>query len=151
MFRQDFEGKEPEQLFATFNYEPIAAASLAQVFRATTHQGHDVAVKVQYIDLQKRFSGDMGTIQFLQKIIATIHKNYNFGWILDDLRGNLEEVFFLGNLNYFINLHFLCLRQELDFVHEGKNAERCAKDLEKFDFIHVPDVHWDLTNTVMKR
>lgn len=93
LFRQDFDGKDPEHLFATFNYEPVAAASLAQVFRAKTHDGRDVAVKVQYIDLQKRFSGDLGTIQFLQSIIAVIHKNYNFGWILNDLRGTLEEVY----------------------------------------------------------
>lgn len=70
----------------------MAAASLAQVFRATTLDGDEVAVKVQYIDLRKRFSGDFGTIQFLQNIVKLIHKNYNFGWILNDLRGNLEQV-----------------------------------------------------------
>lgn len=39
--------------------------------------------------------------------------------------------------------------QELDFIHEGKNAERCAKELDKFDFVHVPEVEWELTSTVM--
>ncbi|KFB44989.1 AGAP006050-PA-like protein [Anopheles sinensis] len=125
LFVEDF-GAPPEEVFASFQYEPIAAASLAQVFRAVTHSGEQVAVKVQYADLRKRFDGDLRTIMFLQKLVALIHKNYNFGWIIDDLQGTLRE--------------------ELDFVHEGKNAERCAKDLEKCDFVYVPKVLWGLTN-----
>ena len=62
------------------------------MFRATTTDGQEVAVKVQYIDLQKRFSGDFGTILFLQNIVKMIHKNYNFSWIFTDVRNNLEQV-----------------------------------------------------------
>lgn len=91
MFQQEF-GQSPEQLFAEFNYEPIAAASLAQVYRATTKEGQPVAVKVQYIDLARRFSGDFATIYFLLGLVKTIHKNFNFTWILHDLRSNLEQV-----------------------------------------------------------
>lgn len=91
IFQQEFQ-QTPEQLFAEFDYEPIAAASLAQVFRAKTKDGQDVAVKVQYIDLIKRFSGDFATILFLQDIVKLIHADYNFGWILRDLRANLEQV-----------------------------------------------------------
>nr|XP_053632143.1 uncharacterized aarF domain-containing protein kinase 5-like isoform X5 [Cherax quadricarinatus] len=36
------------------------------------------------------------------------------------------------------------LEQELDFINEGHNSERCAKDLAKFSYVHVPKVHWDL-------
>ncbi|XP_050074324.1 uncharacterized aarF domain-containing protein kinase 5 [Anopheles maculipalpis] len=125
LFIEDF-GCPPEELFASFQYEPIAAASLAQVFRAVTKSGEQVAVKVQYADLRKRFEGDLRTISFLQKLVALVHKNYNFGWIVDDLQGTLRE--------------------ELDFVHEGKNAERCANDLARFAFVYVPKVLWQLTN-----
>lgn len=94
IFETEF-GKSPDELFLEFDYEPIAAASLAQVFRAKTKDGRNVAVKVQYIDLLKRFSGDFATILFLQDIIKIIHKNYDFGWILRDLRKNLEQVRFI--------------------------------------------------------
>jgi aarF domain-containing kinase len=126
LFIEDF-GKKPEELFAEFNYEPIAAASLAQVFRAKTKEGDEVAVKVQYIDLQKRFRGDVGTILFLQDIIAMVHKNYNFGWMLRDLRHSVEK--------------------ELDFVNEANNAERCRDDLENLKFIYIPKVHRELSGT----
>uniref|UniRef100_A0A1B0CW01 ABC1 atypical kinase-like domain-containing protein n=1 Tax=Lutzomyia longipalpis TaxID=7200 RepID=A0A1B0CW01_LUTLO len=126
VFQEEF-GKSPEDLYKDFNYTPIAAASLAQVFKATTCDGKNVAVKVQYIDLQKRFSGDLGTIIFLQDIIEIVHKNYNFGWIIKDIRKNLER--------------------ELDFENEARNSERCAKDLKKFSYVYIPKVRWDLTST----
>lgn len=124
IFIQDF-GSPPEEIFAEFNDQPIAAASLAQVFEAVTHDGQKVAVKVQYADLQKRFNSDFGTIIFLQDLIELVHKNYNFGWIVRSVRKNLE--------------------QELDFINEGKNAEKCADDLKRLPFVYVPKVHWKLT------
>lgn len=126
IFQQDF-GDTPENLFSEFDYKPIAAASLAQVFRAKTKDGHDVAVKIQYIDLQKRFRGDVETILLINDILAWFHKNYNFGWIVRDLRSSLQ--------------------MELDFVHEAENARRCADDLKHFDFVHIPKIYDELSGT----
>lgn len=102
VFEMEF-GKPPEELFAEFDYTPIAAASLAQVFRAKTKSGQDVAVKVQYIDLIRRFSGDFLTILSIQSLIQLVHKDYSFGWILRDVRKNLEQVCSMNKLYFAIS------------------------------------------------
>lgn len=126
VFRTDF-GQLPEELYKEFDYEPVAAASLAQVFKARLHSGEQVAVKVQYSDLQKRFISDVATIIFLQDMIELVFKNYNFGWIMTDLRKNLV--------------------QELNFIQEGQNAERCAEGLQKLRYVVVPKIYWNQTKT----
>lgn len=42
------------------------------------------------------------------------------------------------------------LAEELDFVNEANNSERCKADFEKFHFITVPNVHWDKTTMVSR-
>ncbi|XP_066597082.1 uncharacterized aarF domain-containing protein kinase 5 isoform X2 [Prorops nasuta] len=121
---QDF-GKKPEELFQSIEKEPVAAASLAQVYKGKAKDGEEVAIKVQYFDLRDRFEADMKTLNFLLKIISLIHPKFNLHWVLNELYDTLA--------------------QELDFELEAKNGERCAHDLKKFTYANVPKIRWDLT------
>lgn len=82
MFKEEFD-KLPNEVFKEFDYKPLAAASLAQVHKAIDHNGNEVAVKLQYIDLQDRFVGDVFTCKLILEMIGLAFKNFNFSWVLD--------------------------------------------------------------------
>ena len=121
MFLQDL-GAKPEDIFDAFDREPIAAASLAQVFKAKTKYGTPVAVKVQYADLRERYQSDVAAFAAILDMIEIMHPKFSFRWVLKELDDTL--------------------RKELDFINEGKNSEKCASDLKDLPFVHVPYVLW---------
>ncbi|XP_032670730.1 uncharacterized aarF domain-containing protein kinase 5 isoform X2 [Odontomachus brunneus] len=125
IFLQDF-GKKPEEMLREIEPKPVAAASLAQVYKGETLDGKKVAIKVQYIDLQERFMSDIKAAIFLVKIVSVIHPKFDLHWAFNDV--------------------FETLAKELDFENEGKNGEQCAEDLKKYKYAYVPKIYWDLSS-----
>ncbi len=121
-------GKPPEELFATFETEPFAAASTAQVHRATLHDGTLVAVKVQRPNIVAKTKADLGVMQELARQLA---RRAEIARQLD-VEGILRE-FATGVI------------AEMDYRNEAYNARRISEAMVKFDRMHVPVVYGRLS------
>jgi predicted unusual protein kinase regulating ubiquinone biosynthesis (AarF/ABC1/UbiB family) len=82
-------GAEPEALFDTFAPEPVAAASIGQVHRAT-FDGHDVAVKVQYPQIAKALTVDLANADRLGRL-ASLGTPLDLSGLIDELRQRVHE------------------------------------------------------------
>lgn len=124
VFVENF-GKDFSDIYVTFDEQPIASASIAQVHRATLADGQEVAVKVQYPGLQQRLRVDIRTMAILSHAISWIFPDYQFEWIVPEFEKTLSK--------------------ELDFLQEAENAERTARNFKKHKAVKVPHIFWDLT------
>lgn len=124
VIREDL-GKELSQIFVSFEEIPQGAASLAQVHKAVLHDGRTVAVKVQHPKVQKQSSKDILVMEVLVKVVHWLFPDFAFMWLLEEAKKNMPL--------------------ELDFLNEGRNAERVANMLSHFPFLKVPKIYWDLS------
>ena len=124
LFEEDF-GCPPSRLFRQFDPEPVAAASLAQVFKAETHDGERVAIKAQYIDLRDRYDGDIWTVKVLLKMVAAIHPKFSLSWIFEVIKALCKYFIFpqsmifenLANISYgYGSLQILHVSSVNDFI-----------------------------------
>jgi predicted unusual protein kinase regulating ubiquinone biosynthesis (AarF/ABC1/UbiB family) len=88
-------GADPRDLFAEWETEPFAAASIGQVHRAVTRAGERVAVKVQYPGIDKAIENDLKSLSMLETMISPIGRRYQ-------TKETLEEVksVFLAEIDY---------------------------------------------------
>lgn len=85
----------PDEVFAEFEADPFAAASIGQVHRAMTRSGDKVAVKVQYPDIDKAIINDLKSISLLEQMIAPVGRKYHTKETLDEIKA-----VFLAELDY---------------------------------------------------
>lgn len=120
-------GQTPEQIYAELSPQPIAAASLGQVYKGKLKTGETVAVKVQRPDLRERITVDL---YILRRIAAWANKN------LKRVRSNLVAI-----LDEFGSRIF----EEMDYIQEGENAERFAKLYGHLEDVYIPKIYWEYT------
>lgn len=94
-------GDYPEQIFASFDTEAIAAASIGQVHQATLKDGREVAVKIQYPNVRDTIQSDLGMAKILIK--RFVKKGANIDEYFDEVKNTLLE--------------------ETDYIHEGEQIE----------------------------
>jgi ubiquinone biosynthesis protein len=123
-------GQPPERLYATFEPQPFAAASTAQVHRATLHDGTPVVVKVQRPNIDTQMKADIGIMQNAARVFSG-RSEYASSI---DLEGMLEQ---FGS----------SVLEELDYTGEAYNAARLAQGLDTIPGVHIPEVYLDLSTS----
>lgn len=128
-FIQEELGALPEEIYADLSPDPIAAASLGQVYRGKLRStGEEVAVKVQRPDLREGITIDL---YILRRLAGWAQKT--FKRVRSDLVGILDE---LGDRIF----------EEMDYIHEGQNAERFFQLYGHMKDVYVPNIYWEYTN-----
>lgn len=124
-------GEPPETLFATFDERPFAAASIGQVHRATTHEGRDVVVKIQYPGVKESCDSDLRHLKRLLKLAGLVKVSRE---VIDATFNEIRRT----------------LHEELDYVHEGENLQFFAEHYRNHPKVIVPELVKELsTETVL--
>jgi predicted unusual protein kinase regulating ubiquinone biosynthesis (AarF/ABC1/UbiB family) len=126
-FIRDALGADPLEVYAEISDNPIAAASLGQVYKGKLKTGELVAIKVQRPDIAAGIALDM---YILRGISVWLRKTFKF--VRTDLAAILDE---------FASRIF----EEMDYTFEGQNAEKFAKYYGGLEEIYVPCIYWKYT------
>jgi predicted unusual protein kinase regulating ubiquinone biosynthesis (AarF/ABC1/UbiB family) len=113
-------GLPPEEAFARWDPEPIAAASIGQVHRALTHDGRAVAVKVQYPGIAETIAADLGNVALLRRMLRITAPAQDVDALIAELRDRVLE--------------------ELDYRREAENQRLVAAYYDGHPTILVPKI-----------
>jgi aarF domain-containing kinase len=119
-------GRTLEEMFVEFSEQPVASASLAQVHRAVLKDGRVCAVKVQYPGIEHIVDIDLDNLTFFIGLLNRLDGSMDYRFVAQEMRRNIPL--------------------ELDFINEGRNAERIARDFAGVEDIVVPEIYWDYTS-----
>ena len=126
-------GRTVENVFASFESEPVASASIAQVHFATLKDGREVAVKVLRPNMLSVIDDDLSLMRTIAVWVERLSA--------DGKRLKPREV-----VAEFAN-H---LHDELDLVREAANAAQLRRNMQGLNLVMVPEMHWELcTQTVL--
>jgi predicted unusual protein kinase regulating ubiquinone biosynthesis (AarF/ABC1/UbiB family) len=117
VFRHEF-GAEPGEVFATFSTEPAAAASLGQVHLATTKDGREVAVKVQYPGIEDAIRSDLAVTTAVRPLLPLLAPGLDAADALEEMKARLLE--------------------ECDYLLEAENMDTLADRYQDHPFVTVP-------------
>jgi predicted unusual protein kinase regulating ubiquinone biosynthesis (AarF/ABC1/UbiB family) len=118
-------GRHLDTVFADFDRQPIASASLAQVHRAVLRDGRVVAVKVLYPGIEHIVDIDLKNIKRYVEILNRLDRTLDYRFLAEEM----------GKM----------IPKELDFINEGRNAEAVAANFAGVEDVVVPRVYWDYT------
>jgi predicted unusual protein kinase regulating ubiquinone biosynthesis (AarF/ABC1/UbiB family) len=120
-------GDRPENIYAEITPDPVAAASLGQVYKGKLKTGETVAIKVQRPGLKERIALDI----YILRGLAQWAQN-NLKQVRSDLVAIMDE---FGTRIY----------EEMDYTQEGHNAERFASLYGHLQDIYIPKIYWEYT------
>lgn len=127
--REDL-GGEPEAVFARFDAQPLAAASIAQVHGAQLKDGREVIVKIRRPGIEAVIESDL---RLLSRLAVAAERQWP---ALAPYRP--EQL---------VREFARSLRRELDLAAECRSAERVSANLAPLGFVDIPRVHWPYTGT----
>jgi predicted unusual protein kinase regulating ubiquinone biosynthesis (AarF/ABC1/UbiB family) len=109
-----------EEAFEVFDPEPVAAASIGQVYRARLHDGRDVAVKVQYPGVAQAVRADMQNLGMILRLMKRIAPGLDVKAMTEEIRARIGD--------------------ELDYELEAQHQRTLVRIFRGHPFIAVPDV-----------
>lgn len=118
-----------DEIFTKLSPQPVAAASLGQVYRGTLVTGEEVAIKVQRPNLRPIITKDL----YLMRWAAT--------WLSPWLPLNLGH-----DLTLIVDEFGTKLFEEIDYMNEGRNAEKFAHNFRNNPQVKVPVIYWSYSS-----
>ena len=125
-------GRPVDELFAWLDPAPAASASIAQVHRARTHDGADVAVKVQRPGVREQFESDLGLLQYVARLLEALVEETGV-YTPSDIVEEFDRA----------------IHEELDFANEARNARDMATASAALPFVVIPGVHAALSSATV--